>query len=281
MKLEEKWGKLAKRMGGRIVSYYGDSYLEVTRGLIETDHGDIPEFIRRYHLHLPESFSHKKIYFLDMENCGFNYSSPINTITIGGINGDIISKTFFALDYHGERPILRKCLNTLKTADIVFTYNGSAFDTERLSRRMETYGMFSENGPSSLKDILGNRHCDLYPIFEEFARRNDKALLDKKLQTLEKVLFGTHREHEIEGRDIPIIYENFIFGPNGEGNESEIIEQMGRVIDHNIRDVFSLGAALEYLRREGYVPKQISNLVSGLVEENPRTGSDVTYIQPQ
>jgi len=252
LRLGDKWRSLAKTVGGRVVKQqYGEHepYLFVKRGLIELTHGDVPKHINNYHLQLPKELCNRHLALVDIENCGFPLSSPIHTISMGMINGEFLIRTYFAMDYSQEKAILRETLSLLKKADLVFTYNGDSFDIARLSKRMAAYGMFEQNGHHDLKGILAGKHIDLYPLVNSYAQRKGKPLLDRKLQTLETVLYETHREDEVQGKDIPGVYERFVEGSRDDFEMGRRIEQMAKVINHNVLDVASMGAVLEDLRR--------------------------------
>ncbi|MEK6928315.1 MAG: ribonuclease H-like domain-containing protein [Nanoarchaeota archaeon] len=243
MRLEQKWQALARETNG--IVHTREAYLEVTKGLFEIEHGKILKHLEQYRLQLPSHYSDKLVCLMDIENCGLPYSSPINTVSIGSINGEFKVKTFFALDYSGEREILKRAWKIMRRADKVFSYNGKAFDMPRLLSRIKTHGLLV-NGQSPIEKSLGGRHCDLYPIFKEMTREKGITLLDRKLQTLEQVLFNTFRGNEIHGADIPKAYHDFVYTSN-----EESISRMATIVNHNTLDVASLGACLEFLRQQG------------------------------
>ncbi|MEK6855825.1 MAG: ribonuclease H-like domain-containing protein [Nanoarchaeota archaeon] len=245
---------LAKLVGGRILRYHGQKnleYLEVTRGTLELEHGRVPEHIRRYHLSLPREISDKEVLFVDIETCGLSFNAPINTITVGKINGELSFRTFFAPDYFAEKAILIACLDYLRKADAVFTYNGTTFDIKRLSKRMQLHNIFRRTEKTNLGEMLGNKHYDLYPSMVKLLAEQNHALLDRKLQTLEKVLSKTHREEDIPGARIPEIYNAFIQGGKDIEERKKIEEDMAKVIEHNILDVASTCAVAAYAHENG------------------------------
>lgn len=268
--VENKWRELAKKTHGRIINdRRGYHYLEVVKGLIEIDHGKIPQMIRTYYLSLPKSLEDRKIYLIDIESCGLFSDSQINTITLGSINGDFETETLFAFDYYGEETIMRRCFNLLRRADLVFTYNGTAFDFDRISKRLEMYALFRKGEMPDLKKMLGDRHCDLYPLVGDFLKKKGTELPDNKLQTLEKILFGVHREDEVRGADIPTIYREFVYGRKEDEFEADVITPMAKVINHNVLDVATLAATLEYLRVSGLDIDKIHQLSARQEQKKP------------
>lgn len=244
--------RLLKLVGGVEKELHGRSYLEIRTPLSALEHGNIPEHIKRYRLTVPRELHHKRIYFIDIENCGLSSNYPIHTISLGTLNGSFVVKTFFAPDYFGEKPILQRTLNCLRGAYKVFTYNGDAFDLDRLSKRMQIYRLFrKEDKTTDLKVMLAGKHVDLYPIMAQQANKQDITLPDHTLQTLEKVLFHTHREDEVRGRDIPAVYEAFVLDSNDFAERESQVEAMARVIQHNQLDVASMGALLPFLKQQG------------------------------
>lgn len=243
MRLEDKWKELARQTNGIVHS--AEAYLEVKKGLFEIEHGKVLRHVEKYRLQLPPNYADKKVCLMDIESCGLPYSSPINTISIGSINGEFVVTTFFALDYSGEKEILRKAWRAMKKADKVFSYNGTAFDMPRIIKRIQAHGLF-RRGQVPPEKTLGGKHHDLFPTFKEILAEQGKVLPDRKLQTLEQVLFHTFRENEIHGKDIPQAYHDFVYG-----SHPDYIKKMAGIVSHNTLDVASLGACLEYLRREG------------------------------
>ena len=99
--------------------------------------------------------------------------------------------------------------------------------------------------------MLGNKHYDLYPSMVKLLAEQNHALLDRKLQTLEKVLSKTHREEDIPGARIPEIYNAFIQGGKDIEERKKIEEDMAKVIEHNILDVASTCAVAAYAHENG------------------------------
>lgn len=210
--------------------------------------------------------------FLDIETCGLE-DRMINTISLAKVNGNIEITTYFAVNPYSEEAILTETLDKILSPDIsVFTYNGTSFDISRINARAVAWGAIdkqlrrdkqkplftdyaspakmaakhSKEHPNMkfdknyLATLLNGRHHDLMHLFKNVFRTQQGRSRDRRLQTLEKTLFHTHRENEIEGRYIPDEYERFLYYGDNQ-------EAICRVIEHNVLDTVSLIALLEYL----------------------------------
>lgn len=107
------------------------------------------------------------------------------------------------------------------------TYNGRAFDWPLLVAR---YRLRRRRPP----DPIG--HLDLLPIARRWFRHR---LPDARLRSVERFVLGVERVDDIEGWEIPGCYRRFLVS----GRPTEL----GRVVDHNERDVWSLARLLGLL----------------------------------
>ena len=234
-------------VNGRIeLSDYGQ-LLVVERKLSEINSGEIAEYIKEHREKLflnnirrrfpqLEHIFKKRILFFDTENCGLRYSDPVFMIGMADFSDGINLKSLVARDYSEEKAVIKYFLTLLPEYEAFFTYNGSSFDIPRISERAKQNGiMLNTHRYKTLKDIIGDRHIDLYQLM-----RKKAALPDAKLQTVEKLIFGHAREGDIPSNKIPKAYRDYVYGNDG-------AEKMAKLIHHNMLDTASLVGVLIYL----------------------------------
>jgi uncharacterized protein YprB with RNaseH-like and TPR domain len=123
-----------------------------------------------------------------------------------------------------EVPILRALAERLADASVLVTYNGKSFDWPLLRTRFVMSRVAMPEPPPHL-DLL---HC---------ARRIYKRrLAGMRLVHVEREVLGMHREHDVDGAEIPGIYLAYLRG--------ELDPRMHRVIEHNANDLVALAALL-------------------------------------
>lgn len=232
---------------GKVESSDYGQLLVVERELSEINSGEIAEYIkehrdklllnniRRRFPQLEHTFK-KRILFFDTENCGLRYRDPIFMIGMADFSDGIKMKSLVARDYSEEKAVIKYFLDSLSKYEAFFTYNGRSFDMPRVSERAKQNGiMLNSHRYKTLKEIIGERHIDLYQILKK-----KTELPDAKLQTVEKTIFGHAREGDIPGNMIPKVYRDYVYG-------AEDGEKMAKLIHHNMLDTASTIGVLVYL----------------------------------
>ena len=234
-------------VNGRIENTDNGQLMVVERKLSEINSGEIAGYIKEHREKLflnnirrkfpqLEHIFKKRILFFDTENCGLRYSDPVFMVGMADFSDGINLKSLVARDYSEEKAVIKYFLNILPDYEAFFTYNGSSFDIPRLSERAKQNGiMLNSHSYKTLKDIIGDRHIDLYHLM-----RKRITIPDAKLQTVEKVIFGHAREGDISGNKIPKVYKDYVYG-------AEDGEKMAKLIHHNMLDTASLVGVLVYL----------------------------------
>ena len=199
----------------------------------------------------------KDMVFFDIENCGFKYADPIFMISLGYFNGSVNTEVLFARDFFEEKAMLKYFVDTLtevkeRNHNAFLSFNGNSFDVPRLSERIKHNGMGLE-GYRTFKEWINDDHIDLYRVLKKnwynmvFPFGN---LPDCGLQTVKKIVFDYHRSGDIPSKKIPDAYYEYVYGRkiNGEEvDEAESIENIKKIIDHNVKDTLSLVGTLAYL----------------------------------
>lgn len=98
---------------------------------------------------------------------------------------------------------------------------------------------------------------------KEQAEREGVNIPGHTLQTFERTYFHTHRENEIHGQQIPLIYHNFVEGSPDPEERLRQAEEMAQIVEHNKLDVASMGAVLGFLQQRGYKPWHPPKLPKG------------------
>ncbi len=125
-----------------------------------------------------------------------------------------------------ERPILRSLAERLAECSLLVTYNGKSFDWPLVRTRFVMSRVPMPAPPPHL-DLL---HC---------ARRVYKRRLAQvRLVHVEEEVLGMHREHDVDGAEIPGIYLAYLRG--------ETDPRLHRVIEHNANDLVALAALLAH-----------------------------------
>ncbi|PIN93910.1 hypothetical protein COU54_01200 [Candidatus Pacearchaeota archaeon CG10_big_fil_rev_8_21_14_0_10_31_24] len=250
--------ELEEILGNKIKIFGENQLFVVERTLDEIKHPGVIDYLNQHksflkkeklekRFHSLKQIPEKEIIFYDIETCGLN-DAPISMASFLKLNHSIKVECAFARDFLEEKTLLQHILKTLASANAVVTYNGSSFDLDRTTKRLRAYGLFPKNeGHTTLRTLLGHRHLDLLTFARDLISKDPEytSLKDYSLQTVEKILFKTHREKEITGKRIPEAYRDFV---SGKKDASEIAD----VIEHNLRDVVTLSALLAYFCEAPY-----------------------------
>lgn len=119
-----------------------------------------------------------------------------------------------------EAPMLRRVAERIAECSCLVTYNGKSYDWPLLRTRFVLHRVPIVTPPAHL-DLL---HC---------ARRVFKRRLGKvRLVHLETQVLGMHREHDIDGAEIPQRFWDFVRGADGSA--------LAPVIEHNAHDLVAL-----------------------------------------
>lgn len=166
--------------------------------------------------------------FLDTETTGL--SGGVGTLAfligVGYLRGgDFVVEQFFMEDYDAEPDMLRRLCDLFAGFDYIVTYNGKSFDIPIVNNRSVLNRI-----RQPLERLV---HIDLLHA----ARRMYKERLGScSLQVVEKEVLGFARQGDIPGSVVPMIFFDFLATGN--------MEQMDKVMAHNLRDVQSLYAVL-------------------------------------
>lgn len=123
-----------------------------------------------------------------------------------------------------EAPMLRRLAERMEQASCIVSYNGKSYDWPLLRNRFVLSRVPVARTPLHL-DLL---HC---------ARRIWRRRLGQvRLVNLEAEVLGMHREHDIDGAEIPARFWEFVRGADG--------SVLAPVIEHNAHDLVALAAIL-------------------------------------
>ncbi len=121
-----------------------------------------------------------------------------------------------------EAPMLKRVAERIAESSCLVTYNGKSYDWPLLRTRFVLHRVPTVTPPAHL-DLL---HC---------ARRVFKRRLGQvRLVHLEAQVLGMHREHDIDGAEIPQRFWDFVRGADGSA--------LAPVIEHNANDLVALAA---------------------------------------
>lgn len=175
----------------------------------------------------------EEIAFVDIESTGLfgGTGTCAFLVAVGAVRPEGFRvRQFFMRDFGEEAAQLAALEEELGGFRCLASYNGRAFDIPFLSSRF----------------IIQRRRLQAaeWPHFDALfpARRIWRArLCDCSLQNLELELFGLERDDDIPGELIPRAYFNFLRGRQ--------LDDMARVIRHNVRDVVSTALILAQVSR--------------------------------
>ncbi len=174
----------------------------------------------------------RQVLFLDVETTGLAGGTGTIPFLIGVAyfsEGSLRAEQLL-LDRPGrEAPILRCLAERLRAASLLVTYNGKSFDLPLLRTR---YVLNRLPVPTSLP------HLDLLHCTRRVLRF---AGTTARLADAEAALVGLRRTGDLDGRDIPPRYWQFVkSGDRG---------VLAPVLEHNLNDVLSLAALMVALVR--------------------------------
>lgn len=165
-----------------------------------------------------------EVFFLDTETTGLAGGTGTAAFLIGGLSvceGSLTLHQLFMEDYSAEPLLLRKLFEIMASPRYLITFNGKTYDCELLKSRC---------GLHRLKHELEKPvHLDLLHASRRLWK---EAFEDCRLATLEKKILGFTRGEDIEGRDIPQVYFDFL----SDGDPRRIAQ----VFSHNRFDLLSL-----------------------------------------
>jgi len=194
----------------------------------------------------------------DLETAGLRYIDPIVSISYATFNGqEVIPGVLLARDYSEEKPMIEYFLEMVEDK-LLLTYNGKSFDVPRLSFRAKHNGIVL-NGDRKipLEQKLNKTHIDLLP----WTKKEFSHLSDKKLKTLERIIFNYNRGNDLPGSEIPKTYREWL----GEKIETKntrkklkkkltnkqkrerLAKKINGIVDHNLIDSITLIALLANL----------------------------------
>jgi len=240
---------LEKLVGGKIISYKGESFLLVEKSLEEMGDNPITRYLAEHKQNLSLDKVRKRfpglhhvpknaMLYFDVETTGLSGNHAIFSIGMTHLTEGINTSCLFARDYWEERAVLKYFLDLLPEHHAFFTYNGDSFDIPRLEKRIRNaHGLLHDS--KSLRDFMNSAHIDLYHEM----RKACPGLQDYTLRSVEKLVFGLSRRGDIASSKVPEAYQEYINGTDGE-------EKIARVIQHNMRDTLTLAAIFAYLCRE-------------------------------
>jgi len=145
-------------------------------------------------------------------------------------------RQYLMKSYADEPALLEAVASALSNRDILVTFNGRSFDAPLLEGR---YAMCRMENP--LADTV--RHLDLlHP-----ARRAWKLRLNScNLKRLEESILNTPRENDLPGSEVPARFFEYL-----KCGDLSLLED---VIEHNRRDILTLGALLSRLHQTYAAP---------------------------
>jgi uncharacterized protein len=168
--------------------------------------------------------------FLDTETTGLAGGTGTVPFLVGVAYFDDESlhvEQLFLRQLGQERPLLHRLTELIERSSVMVTYNGKTFDWPLLRTR---FVMNQMSLPPELP------HLDLLHCARRVLKRRLGAL---RLVHLEEHILGLHREHDVEGAEIPLRSLDYLRG-GGEG-------QLLPVIEHNAHDLISLAAIMGWL----------------------------------
>lgn len=138
-----------------------------------------------------------------------------------------------------ERPILQWLRQRLDEATLLVTFNGKSFDWPLLKSRFILNRLAPPAAPP---------HVDLLHCARRVFRHESPQCT---LSALERLALGHHREGDIDGALIPAVWFDFL--------RTGRVAMLGRVLQHNARDVHSMVELLELLAQGWEGRRALSN----------------------
>jgi uncharacterized protein YprB with RNaseH-like and TPR domain len=158
--------------------------------------------------------------FLDIETTGLG-GTPLFLIgTMECFAQEFRFRQYLARDYSEEMSVIAAVSERLAETALLVTFNGKSFDLPYIENRATATGV-RLHYPES--------HLDILPEARRVYRRD---LPNCRLQTLEQMICGKHREDDIPSAEIPAAYHEFV--RTGNANKIRLILQ------HNLRDLLTM-----------------------------------------
>ena len=179
-----------------------------------------------------EKYWEKNKLFADLETAGLRRDDLV--ISSGFArkeNGELSIELAFARNPLEEAALLQYLKEKVEGHEILVTFNGRVFDIPVMKRRTEA---------NLIQAPKIERDSDVYAqCFRREARR--LGLKNSRLRQID-MLCGENRT-DIPGRQVPIIYRNYVYDAEGIWDASPILE-------HNAHDMISLIAAYIFAKKE-------------------------------
>jgi uncharacterized protein YprB with RNaseH-like and TPR domain len=169
--------------------------------------------------------------FLDTETTGLaggtgTLAFLIGIATVHEQGGAVIEQAHLPAPGQ-ERPMLQWLRERLEDATCLITFNGKSFDWPLLRSRY----VMNRLTPPPERTHLDLLHC---------ARRVLRYQLEHtQLGTLERAVLGVHRVNDLDGALIPAVWFDYL--------RTGRVATLGRVLEHNERDVRSMVELVEWL----------------------------------
>ena len=179
---------------------------------------------------------------LDTETTGLETAAGtlVFLVGLGWWEGSAFRQVGLLLPDEADEPALLETLaGHVPAGARLVTYNGRSFDWPLLVAR---YRLRRRPPPGPVG------HLDLLPIARRWFRHR---LPDARLRSVERFVLGVERVDDIEGWEVPGCYRRFLVA----GRAAEL----GRVVDHNERDVWSLARLLVLLAERYADPTQLDS----------------------
>ncbi len=166
--------------------------------------------------------------FLDTETTGLRGGAGTLAFLVGlgrFEEGHFVVRQYLMRDYDEEPFVLKPVLEALAGCGALVTFNGASFDLPLLESRLVMNRL-----PPRRDDLP---HLDLLHI----ARRVFKLrLVSCSLANLESQVFGSPRQDDLPGSEVPKRYFTYL-----ESREKGLLED---ILRHNAQDVLSMGRLL-------------------------------------
>ena len=172
--------------------------------------------------------------FLDTETTGLAGGTGTVAFMVGigrltpSASGFMV-RQYLMTEFAAEGALLQALAGEVAAADTLVTFNGKSYDLPLLATRFRLR--------DRINPLAGLAHLDLrHPL----RRIYGKQLPDCRLKTLEQMVLGHHREHDLPGSEAPKAWLNWL--KNGE--TAELVE----VARHNRADVLAMVALCHFLQ---------------------------------
>lgn len=234
------------------------TYLHIQKKALRLHAGNITEYLKKHHRKLslqdpkgigkiiPQAHDNGLIIW-DLETTGLGHASSIFMASYCEIsphkrmidNPEI--HCLFARDYAEEKAVVKAFYEKLKSNGYTtITYNGHTFDIPKVGERLVACGLQARLDSNETVKTIKSSSRDL---LKDVRKIEGKSLGDKKLQTVEKLIFGYTRIADVSGERISREYKDWMYGKrNG--------DTMERIINHGFQDIATtVATALYYLNQ--------------------------------